>query len=157
MRILFFSFSLLLIGCADSPQFDLILRGGTIVDGSGAPSYVGDVAVNGDRIVTIGDLSNANGIEEVDVSGLVVAPGFINIHSHASKEGLSTAVNMLSQGVTTEIINADGYAEGFLTDQMADMASEGLAINLGGMVGFNAVWRAVVGLDEVRPSAEQIV
>ena len=157
MRILFFSFSLLLIGCADSPQFDLILRGGTIVDGSGAPSYVGDVAVNGDRIVTIGDLSNANGIEEVDVSGLVVAPGFINIHSHASKEGLSTAVNMLSQGVTTEIINADGYAEGFLTDQMADMASEGLAINLGGMVGFNAVWREVVGLDEVRPTAEQIV
>ena len=150
-----------LAACSEpqSPQatsYDLILRGGTIVDGSGDPAYVGDIAINGEVIVAIGELGNSSGSEEIDVSGLVVAPGFLNIHSHASKEGISTAVNMLSQGVTTEIINADGYGQGYLTDQLADFAEDGLALNLGGMVGFNAVWRDVVGLGLVRPNTVQI-
>lgn len=154
-------FALLLNSCGEPTvnapaTYDLILRGGTLVDGSGTAAYVGDLAINGEHIVAIGDLGSSAGIEEIDVSGLIVAPGFINIHSHASKAGMATAINMLSQGVTTEIINADGYGDGLLTEQLTDFASEGLALNLGGMVGFNAVWRDVVGMDEVRPTADQI-
>lgn len=146
----------ILMGCSEAPSYDLILRGGTIIDGSGGGAYIANLAVNENLIVAIGELENAIGAEEIDVTGLVVAPGFLNIHSHASQEGIATAINMLSQGVTTEIINADGYGDGLLTNQLAGFASDGLAINLGGMVGFNAVWRDVVGLDAIRPTDTHI-
>ncbi|MDA1371646.1 MAG: amidohydrolase family protein [Proteobacteria bacterium] len=142
--------------CSEPSSYGLILRGGTVVDGSDGASYIGDVAITGDRIAAVGDLGNASAAEEIDVTGLVVAPGFINIHSHATAEGLPTAVNMLSQGVTTEIVNADGAGPFALDDQFRELDAAGLAVNVGGFIGFNSVWREVVGLDEVRPTPAQI-
>lgn len=147
---------LALASCSEPASYDLILRGGTIVDGSGGDRYTGDVAINAERIVAVGDLSRAVADQEIDVSGLVVAPGFINIHSHADAGAAGTAVNMLSQGVTTEIINADGAGSVNLSEQLQMFAGNGLAINFGGMIGFNSVWREVVGLDDQRPSAQQV-
>ena len=148
---------LALTACVETgPSYDLILKGGTIIDGSDTASFVGDVAVNGDHIAAIGDLDAASAKVEIDVTGLVVAPGFINIHSHATVDGLPTAVNMLSQGVTTEIINADGFGTVDLQKQLKSLDDRGLAINVGAMIGFNSVWQEVVGLDEVRPTATQI-
>src|SRR5688572_19114737 len=89
-------------------QYDLIVRQGTVVDGTGAPGRVADVAVNGGHIAAVGDLKGATARTVIDAAGLVVAPGFVNIHSHADPEGLVRAENMLTQGVTTEMINADG-------------------------------------------------
>jgi N-acyl-D-amino-acid deacylase len=67
---------------AEKPKtYDLILRGGTIYDGSGGKPYVGDVAVNGDRITAVGNLGNARGKKEVDARGLAVSPGFVNMLS----------------------------------------------------------------------------
>ncbi len=91
-----------------APPFDVIVRGGTVLDGTGAPRYLADVAIAGGSIAQIGNLAAARATTEVDATGLYVAPGFINIHSHASPAGLPTAGNMLTQGVTTEILNADG-------------------------------------------------
>ena len=71
--------------CTSPPEYELILRNGTIVDGIGGPSYVGDLAINDDRITAVGDLSDSDGVIEVDVSGLVVAPGFINMLSWAGE------------------------------------------------------------------------
>src|SRR3954469_21580550 len=88
---------------AETP--DLILRHGTILDGSGAPRFQGDVAVTGGRISQIGDLSNVKARQEIDATGLFVTPGFINIHDHSQIDGVVKAENMLTQGVTTEIIN----------------------------------------------------
>ena len=90
-----------------------VVYGGTdgnvlIVDGTGRPAYVGDVAVSGGTIVHVGDIGSIRGDEELEVDGLVIAPGFINLHSHARHQGLPTAENVLGQGVTTEILNADG-------------------------------------------------
>jgi len=153
------SISVLLIAlsaCSEPQTYDLILRGGTIVDGSDSPSFVGDVAVVGDRIVAVGDLGYATANVELNVSSLIVAPGFINIHSHAQAEGLPSAVNMLSQGVTSEIINADGAGEIDLPDQLEGLESGGLAVNVGAMIGFNSVWREVVGMEEVRPNSNHI-
>ena len=140
LRIIIFSILVLCIsGCSDPVTYDLILRGGTIVDGSGGESYHGDIALNGDEIAAIGVLTNSRALSEVDVTGLVVAPGFINIHSHARGQALPTAVNMISQGVTTEIMNSDGSSPVDLSAQFEGYRQKGLALNVGGFIGFNSV------------------
>jgi N-acyl-D-aspartate/D-glutamate deacylase len=88
------------------PAFDLVVRGGSVLDGTGRPAYAADIGVAGGRIARIGDLARDSAATVIDAQGLVVAPGFIDIHSHTS--ALSTAANMLTQGVTTEILNPDG-------------------------------------------------
>jgi N-acyl-D-aspartate/D-glutamate deacylase len=145
-----------LLSCSGPPAYDLVIRNGTVVDGSGNPRFEGDIAVAGGAIVAVGELGTVKGREELDATGLVVAPGFINIHSHAVPGDLPTAVNMLSQGVTSEIINADGGGPIDLGTQLNSLASGGLALNVGMMIGFNSVWREVVGLEERRPSASEI-
>jgi N-acyl-D-aspartate/D-glutamate deacylase len=145
-----------LAGCADTGSYDLILQGGTIVDGSGDDAFVGDVGISGDSIAAIGNLRRASATTTLDVTGLVVAPGFINLHSHADLDGLPAAVNMLSQGVTTEILNADGRSPLDLGMQLDTADALGLALNVGGMIGFNSVWGSVVGVDDVRPTPDQI-
>ena len=140
------------VACASPTTYDLILRGGTIVDGTGREPYRGDVAIAGDRIAAVGELGRARGLEEIDATGLMVAPGFINIHSHARAEGLPTAANMLSQGVTTEILNPDGAGPLDLTTQLAELEAAELALNVGAFIGFNSVWRQTVGPDDHRPT-----
>ena len=76
------------------PAYDLVIRRGTIVDGSGLPRYEGDVAIKNGFIVALGDV-RGTATTEIDARGRFVAPGFINIHSHASPDALPTAVNML--------------------------------------------------------------
>jgi len=158
MRILAGFLLCLLASCAsvEAPiEADYVLRGGAIVDGTGRPAFTADLAIRGDRVIAIGALGPTTG-EDVNVRGLVVAPGFVNIHSHAAANALPTAVNMLSQGVTTEIVNADGFGPVDLEAQLALYADNGLAVNVGAMIGFNAVWGSVLGEDDVRPSPEQI-
>jgi N-acyl-D-amino-acid deacylase len=144
---------------AETP--DLILRHGTILDGAGTPRFQADLAVTAGRISQIGDLSNVKAKQELDVTGLFVTPGFINTHDHAQIDGLVKAENMLTQGVTTEIVNADGGAIGgtnpiALDQQLAQLSAHGLAVNIGGFVGFNAVWQKVVGDNDRRPSKDEV-
>jgi N-acyl-D-amino-acid deacylase len=139
-----------------SPRFDLIIRGGTVVDGTGAPRYQADVAIAGGSIARVGDLRDARAEREIDARGLFVAPGFINIHSHATPDGLSTAGNMLTQGVTTEIVNADGSGPLDLDAQLTSAAARGLAVNVGANIGFNSVWTQVVGQSDRRPTVAEV-
>lgn len=141
---------------AQPPAFDVIIRGGTILDGSGNPRYQGDVGIRGGFIAGLGDLGSAAAATEIDARGLFVAPGFINIHSHASADALPTAVNMLTQGVTTEVFNADGNGPLDVAGQMQTLAAAGLAVNIGGYIGFNAAWSSVVGSADRRPTPEEI-
>jgi N-acyl-D-amino-acid deacylase len=144
---------------AQSPaaRYDVVVRHGIVVDGTGAPRYRADVAIAGGSIARIGDLAGARADVDIDATGLFVAPGFINIHSHATPDGLMTAANMLTQGVTTEIVNADGAGPIDLDDQLAKATARGLAVNAGADIGFNSVWAQVVGLGDRRPTADDIV
>ncbi len=144
------------VALSATETYDVILRNGTILDGTGAKSYRADIAVRNGFIARIGKLRDAHATVELDVSGLVVAPGFINLHSHATPGGVRTAVNMLTQGVTTEVINADGASSLDITQQLKTFSAEGLAINLGAYIGFNSVWASVVGQADRRPTAEDI-
>ncbi|MDE3155298.1 MAG: amidohydrolase family protein [Acidobacteriota bacterium] len=138
------------------PAYDVILRHGTIFDGTGAPGFTGDVAIVGGHIAAIGDLSRRHARLEIDVTGLYVAPGFLNIHSHATADAVPTAVNMLTQGVTTEILNPDGGGPTDITKQLAAFSRHGLAENIGAYVGFNSVWAEVMGPDDHRASPDDI-
>jgi N-acyl-D-aspartate/D-glutamate deacylase len=153
-------FFLLLLGAtaleAQTPAFDLVIRHGTILDGSGNPRFDADIGIRNGFIVAIGLPPGTGGKDEIEAKGLFVAPGFINIHSHASADALPTAVNMLTQGVTTEIVNADGQGPLDITRQMQTLRDAGLAENIGGYVGFNAVWQTVIGNTDRRPTPEEI-
>jgi N-acyl-D-amino-acid deacylase len=93
-------------------MFDLIVRNGTIYNGSGGPSFVSDIAISGDRITEIGDLSSACARDELDASGLCVMPGFIDTHLHSDMVLLYDRqhANGLCQGITTEILGQDGLS-----------------------------------------------
>lgn len=141
---------------AQTPPYDLILRRGTVIDGSGLPRYRADVAIADGAIARIGDLAGAHAAVELDAEGLIITPGFINIHSHATPEGLPRAENMLTQGVTTEILNADGSGPLDVRAQLDGLAARGLAVNVGANIGFNTVWASVVGPADRRASADEI-
>lgn len=136
--------------------YDVVIRGGTVIDGSGAPRYRADVAISGGSIARVGDLAGARGTREIDATNRYVTPGFINIHSHATPDGLTTAANMLTQGVTTELLNADGAGPLDIRGQLAAAEARGLAINIAAAIGFNSVWADVVGLADRRPTAAEI-
>ena len=147
------------IASAQAPparSFDVILRHGTVLDGSGLPRVRADVAIANGFIARVGDLSKERGAVDLDVTGLYVAPGFINIHSHASPAALPSAENMLTQGVTTEIVNPDGGGSTDLLDQLGRAGSAGLAVNIGGYIGFNAAWSDVMGPAERRATPDDI-
>ena len=141
---------------AQSRSFDIIVRGGTILDGLGGTPYEADLGISTGAIAAIGDLRGAAAAVDLDARGLYVAPGFINIHSHASAPGLPRAANMLTQGVTTEIINPDGFGPADISTQMATLARPGLAVNIGAYIGFNAVWQAVMGTLNRRPTDDDV-
>ena len=122
--------------CTSSPDHDLILRNGTIVDGIGAPGYLGDLAIDGDRITAVGDLGDLRGVTEVDVSGLAVAPGFINMLSWAGDALMEDGRSQgdIRQGVTLEVFG-EGVSGGPLTDQMKN-----LVVTSQGDIKFDVEW-----------------
>src|SRR5437763_12758563 len=90
---------------------DWILRGGTVVDGTGAARRQADVLISGDRIAAVGNAPTKNGAREIDVSGLVVAPGFIDVHTHDDRALLASDMTAkASQGVTTVITGNCGIS-----------------------------------------------
>jgi len=99
------SLILLAFSFRQNKQYDIIIRNGLIYDGSGSPSYKGDLAIQGDSIAAIGDLHNDSGKEEIDAKGMAVAPGFINMLSWADKDLLRDGKSMsdIKQGVTLEV------------------------------------------------------
>jgi N-acyl-D-amino-acid deacylase len=114
-----FLLMLFVLGCSTPPKYDVIIRNGRIVDGSGGPSFTGDLAVNTDTIVVTGDLKNARGKLEIDAKGLVVAPGFINMLSWAVESLIEDGKSQsdIRQGVTLEVLG-EGDSWGPLNDKM---------------------------------------
>jgi N-acyl-D-aspartate/D-glutamate deacylase len=104
--------------CTQTPQYDLVIRHGTVYDGGGGDGVVQDVGVQGDRIATVGDLSQARGREEVDATGLAVAPGFIDMlnHSETSLIADGKAQSGIRQGVTLAVFGESSM--GPLNDEM---------------------------------------
>ena len=147
-----------------APGYDLVIRGGRILDGTGNPWFPADVAVKDGRIAAVGRLADATATTVVDATGKYVAPGFIDIHSHADdgaspRGGLRdpsrerrTAPNLVSQGITTVVVNHDGRSPWPLSGQRALLETHGIGVNAMLLVGHGTVRRQVMGDDVRRPS-----
>ncbi|MDA0591289.1 MAG: D-aminoacylase [Planctomycetota bacterium] len=157
-------------------DFDLVIRGGRVVDGSGNPWRYADVAVKGDRVVAVGRVTGT-GEREFDAKGLVVSPGFIDIHSHSDFNLLQDghAQSKIRQGVTTEVLGEGSSAGPYqgrvsakhvtvgetghdlttLGEYFDLIDQSGVSVNVASYVGIGNLWRAAMGDSFDRPDAKQ--
>jgi N-acyl-D-amino-acid deacylase len=182
---LVFATAAALSGAVGAPRqplvFDVIVRGGTVYDGTGAAGRRADVGIRGDRIAAVGDLAAAQGTTVVDATGLAVAPGFINMLSWATESLLVDGRSQgdIRQGVTLEIFG-EGSSMGPLNDamkrraieQMGDIKYEitwttlaeylqelerrGVSPNVASFVGATTIREHVIGLEDRKPTAAQL-
>ena len=163
------------------PPFDVIIKGGTVYDGTGAEGRVTDIAIRGDRIAGIGDLANATARNTIDARGLAVAPGFINMLSWSTESLIQDGRSQseIRQGVTTEIMG-EGNSMGPLNDRMKAryvreqkdikfdikwktlaeylryLEKRGVSCNVASFLGATTVREYVIGLEDKQPTPEQL-
>lgn len=139
---------------------DLLIRHGRVCDGSAAPLEPGGVAVRDGRIVAVGDLTGWTATREIDAAGQVVAPGFIDVHSHAAegllRQGLHTAHALLAQGITTVVVNPDGGGPLDLTAQQAAFRRLGVGVHVVQLIGHGTVRAAVLAQENRAPTAPEL-
>ncbi len=167
--------------CAPPAAYDVILRNGTIYDGSGEPSYVGDVAFAGDKIAALGDIGNAAAPLEIDVEGLAVAPGFVNMMSWANESLIHDGRSQsdIRQGITLEVMG-EGSSMGPLNNAMkfemvqrqsdirydvewttldeylVFLENRGISPNVASFIGAATPRKYVVGFDDRKATAEEL-
>lgn len=150
-------------GSESSPEFtfDVVIRDAEVIDGTGKRRFRSDVGVTGGRITKLGDLSAATSRKTFDAGGMCVAPGFIDLHSHA-EEGLvsddptrRSAPNLVTQGITTVVVNQDGGGPLDLIDQRAKMNRLGIGMNVVQCIGHGTIRRNVMGDDHQRPATSE--
>jgi len=143
---------------AQTPTYDVLITGGKIVDGSGAPWYYADLGIQGDSIAAIGNLGGATAARRVDARGLVVAPGFIDIHSHGRRGifNVPTAENYLREGVTTFVEGPDGSSPLPLGAFLDRVSHTPISVNLASMVGQGSIRSEVMGLVNRKATPEEI-
>ena len=154
------------LSAQDTRHFDLLVRGGRVLDGTGNPWIRADIGVREGRIAALGDLAGATADRVIDATGRYVSPGFIDIHSHADDGGSGgsgrsirndsthrkSAPNVVSQGVTTIVVNQDGRSPWPVADQRATLERQGVGPNVMLLVGHGTVRGRVLGDDYRRPS-----
>jgi N-acyl-D-aspartate/D-glutamate deacylase len=149
---------------AQGAPADLLIRNGRVIDGTGAPARGADVAITGDRITFVGDAARANvqAKRMIDARGLIVAPGFIDPHTH-TLEDLSSSdanrranVDYLMQGVTTVITGNDGGGPYDVARTLAKWKADGIGSNGALLVGYGTVRQAVMGMSDAKAEGTQL-
>ena len=140
--------------------YDVIIRNGRVIDGTGNPWFLADVALDGDRIVAIGNLQTATAGRDIDATGLYVTPGFIDAHSHAgpglATAGLSHGEPLLAQGLTTVVINPDGGGPVDLARQRSELLRDGLGLNAAQLVPHGSIRGVIMGAEDRAPTAGEL-
>jgi N-acyl-D-amino-acid deacylase len=151
---------LLFLMAACSPEFDLVLEGGRVVDGTGRPSRSADIGIRDGTIRSMGNLAGRSTARRINVSGLVVAPGFVDVHSHAAPaletEALAPAEPLLRQGITTVLVNPDGSGAVDLWEQRSRIEAQGPGVNVAQLVPHGSVRRQVLGMVNRQASTEEL-
>jgi len=146
-----------------TPAFDLVIRNGRVVDGAGNPWFVADVGVKGDTITALAPGLDAAGARVIDATGLIVSPGFIDVHSHSEEGregqdmiGNPAAENNVRQGVTTVFASPDGGGSIRVADYLGKVSAAKPAINVGTFIGHGSVRGAVVGQADRPATPEEL-
>jgi N-acyl-D-aspartate/D-glutamate deacylase len=139
---------------------DVVLKGGTVYDGSGQPGVVGDVAIKGDRIVAVGSFNTAGNPKIIDCAGLVVAPGFIDLHTHSdgplTVERTRANLSYVTQGVTTVVTGNCGAGPTDVAGFYAKLEKNGVGSNVAHLVPHNAVRESISGNVNRPPTADEL-
>ena len=147
---------------AEPESLDLLIRGGVVLDGTGTPAVRADVGLRSGVIVAIGDLTTAKAKEVLDARGLVVAPGFIDVHSHVPESlpqhpGPLLNEGFLTQGVTTLVGGPDGFlSPSQIRTAIARMQRDGITTNYAFYVGHNGIRSEVMGSAQRPPTAPEL-
>ena len=158
MRVLQFIIILsILFSCSDT-DFDIVIRNGTIVDGSGNKAYKSDIGIINDQIVKIGDLSKQTSRKTIDAINLIVSPGFIDSHTHAIRGifDVPTAESSLLQGVTTLTDGNDGTSPYPIDEHYQDIENTKISPNWAVFVGQGTIRERVMGLENRNPTASEL-
>jgi dihydroorotase/N-acyl-D-amino-acid deacylase len=153
------SFDGLYLRQQSSVDWDVLIQGGSVVNGTGQPRFLADVAVRDDRIVEVSrsPLDPTRAARVVDASGKVVTPGFVDIHTHLDPLlRLPGAESHVRQGVTSALGGPDGSAPWPLDAYQRDVEALGLGMNVGFMVGHNTLRQTVLGLQARAPTASEL-
>jgi len=172
---------LIFYGCSSTVKYDVLIRNGNIIDGSGSASFIGDIGIMSDTLAAIGNLKNARGIKEIDASGLTVAPGFINMLSWSVESLIEDGRSLgdICQGVTLEVLG-EGDSWGPLSESMKRameasqgdikyaiewttlgeyldyLENRGVSTNIASFVGTSTLRIHVVGYDNRPPTAAEM-
>lgn len=164
LRALGFVVSLPLVACFtyvcrgadDAPRADIVLTGGRVIDGSNTPAFRADVAIADDRIVAVGTFPLDDKAVKIDVSGLIVAPGFIDLHTHSDatlvKPKTRSNLNYLMQGATTVVTGNCGFGPASIAEYFRTIERQGVGTNVIHLIPHGTVRATVLGNDPHRPT-----
>ncbi|RAI92178.1 N-acyl-D-amino-acid deacylase family protein [Algoriphagus yeomjeoni] len=179
--LFFLTIASVFFSCSNPETYDILIKNGQIIDGSGNPGYVGDIGIRADTIAAIGNLQDAIGTSEIDATGLVVAPGFINMLSWATESLIEDGKSQsdIRQGVTLEVFG-EGWSMGPLTDEMKVdeeksqgdikfpiswttlseyldfLVDKGVSTNVASFIGATTVRIHELGYEDRAPTAEEL-
>ena len=152
-----------LMRCNSVPTFDVVIKNGTVYDGTQSAPIQTDIAIIDDEIVLVGQLDRFRAKQEIDASNLAVTPGFIDTHTHLDPYenllNLSNAESQLRQGVTSSIGGPDGRGVPLhltVKELLDTLETVGIGINMGFMAGHNKVRKKVMGLENRAPTQEEL-
>ncbi len=144
---------------ARGQDYDIVITGGMVIDGTGAPAYRADVAISGDRIALVSrtPIDAARGRRRIDASGLIVAPGFIDLHAHLDPIlTMPDAESHVRQGVTLALGGPDGGGDSPIGPYLARVAQQKLGMNVAFLTGHNTTRRAVMGTANRAPTPDEL-
>jgi N-acyl-D-aspartate/D-glutamate deacylase len=142
---------------AQAARFDVLVRGGTVVDGTGGPRRRADVGIRAGRIAEVGTLGDATAATVIDASGQIVAPGFIDVHTHADDlADHPFAEHFALMGVTTVIAGNCGSSPVDVATAFGKITGTGASVNFATFVGHNSVREAVMGTARRAPTADEL-
>jgi N-acyl-D-amino-acid deacylase len=159
MRVSTLAVLLSLAASAQTAPYDLIIRNARVIDGTGNPWYRADVAIANGRIAAVGRMADAKAVRTIDGAGRVLAPGFIDVHTHIEQgiEKVPRADNYLVDGVTSVVTGNCGGSETDLAAWFRQLEMTGIGINIGSLIGHNSVRSAVMGTAQRQATADEIV
>jgi N-acyl-D-amino-acid deacylase len=139
-----------------SPSYDLVITNARVIDGSGNPWFRADIGINNGRIVRIGRIGVTQGRQAIDAKGQILAPGFIDVHTHVeSIYSLPAAENFIRMGVTSLVTGNCGSSTTDVGEFLGRIQAKPIAVNLATLIAHGSVRRRVVGLDDRAPTAEE--